>query len=118
MSYVVGSKVKDLVKKNGCNTAGDFVSGLSGVIEWYLEEGCSRAKANGRKTVRANDVLTKGSADTLVVGSKIKAYNKEHGCNTAGDLVGGLSAVAAWNVDMACKRAKANGRKTARAADL
>ena len=40
MSYVVGSKVKELNKKNGCNTAGDLTGALHKLVEWYLDQGC------------------------------------------------------------------------------
>jgi histone H3/H4 len=53
---VVGSKVKDAVKSGGCNTAGDFVSGLSKEVEAMVKKAIARCKANGRKTVRAADL--------------------------------------------------------------
>ncbi len=52
---VVGSKVKEAIKKGGCNTAGDAVEALSEVVAWHIKKACERAKANGRKTVRAVD---------------------------------------------------------------
>ena len=52
---VVSSKAKAVLKKAGCNTAGDALEGLNGVLYWYLEQATKRAKANGRKTVRAHD---------------------------------------------------------------
>jgi len=55
-ALVVGSKVKELNKKNGCNTAGDFVDTASCMVSWYLDQACDRAKANGRKTVRGSDL--------------------------------------------------------------
>jgi len=56
--------------------------------------------------------------DSLVVGSKVKEAIKAEGCNCAGDLVDALSAEVAGMVKKAAGRAKANGRKTVRAADL
>jgi histone H3/H4 len=52
---VIASKAKQILKKAGCNTAGDAFDGLNGVIHWYLESAAKRAKANGRKTVRSHD---------------------------------------------------------------
>jgi histone H3/H4 len=119
MSYVVGSKVKEFNKKKDCNTSGDYVEALSKMIEWHLDQACKRADANGRKTVRASDVLVGfKAADSYVVGSKVKEFNKKKDCNTAGDFVDGLNALVAWYLDMACKRAQSNGRKTVRAEDL
>ncbi len=52
---VVGSKVKEAIKKHDCNTAGDAVEALSQHVEWLIKKGAERAKANGRKTVRGVD---------------------------------------------------------------
>jgi hypothetical protein len=52
---IIASKAKSVLKKGGCNTAGDALDGLNGVVYWYLEQAAKRAKANGRKTVRAHD---------------------------------------------------------------
>lgn len=52
---LVGSKAKALIKKGGCNTAGDALEGLNGIVYWYIEQATKRAKANGRKTVRSHD---------------------------------------------------------------
>lgn len=54
---VVSSKAKALLKKAGCNTAGDALEALNGVLYWYLEQAAARAKANGRKTVRGYDFM-------------------------------------------------------------
>ncbi len=55
-SLVVGSKVKEAVKAAGCNTAGDLVDALSNKVAKLIKEAAERAKANGRKTVRAVDI--------------------------------------------------------------
>ena len=55
---VIASKAKAILKKSGCNTAGDALDGLNGVVYWYLEQAGKRAKANGRKTVRSHDFCT------------------------------------------------------------
>jgi histone H3/H4 len=52
---VIASKVKDAIKKQGCNTAGDAVGALSADVEWKIKKAVERAQANGRKTVRAAD---------------------------------------------------------------
>ncbi len=52
---LVGSKVKAAIKGAKCNTAGDALAGLNEVVYWYVEQAAKRAKANGRKTVRAHD---------------------------------------------------------------
>jgi histone H3/H4 len=52
---LVGSKVKALIKKAKCNTAGDALEGLNEWAYWLIEDAVKRAKANGRKTVRRHD---------------------------------------------------------------
>jgi histone H3/H4 len=52
---VIASKAKAVLKKAGCNTAGDAFNSLNGLVYWYLEQAAKRAKANGRKTVRGYD---------------------------------------------------------------
>lgn len=52
---LVGSKTKEVLKKAGCNVAGDALEGLNEVVFWYLEQAAKRAKENGRKTVRSHD---------------------------------------------------------------
>lgn len=53
---VVGSKVKEAVKGAGCNMAGDFPDALSVAVGGLVSKACARAKSNGRKTVRPEDL--------------------------------------------------------------
>jgi len=53
---VVGSKVKEAVKSEGCNSAGDLVDALSAEVAAMIKKAAKRAQANGRKTVRAADL--------------------------------------------------------------
>ncbi len=55
-SLVVGSKVKEAVKAAGCNCAGDLTDALSNEVSGLVNKAAARAKANGRKTVRAADL--------------------------------------------------------------
>lgn len=55
-SLVVGSKVKDAVKEGDCNMAGEFPEALSKAVADMVKKACARAKANGRKTVRPEDI--------------------------------------------------------------
>jgi histone H3/H4 len=54
---LVGSKVKAAIKSAGCNTAGDALEGLNAWAYWLIAQAAKRAKANGRKTVRAHDFI-------------------------------------------------------------
>ena len=56
MSYVVASKVKDLLKGMDMMTAGDLADALSTFVEATLKKAGKRAQENGRKTVRACDL--------------------------------------------------------------
>lgn len=53
--YVVGSKVKEALKKAGCRTAGDALDSLNGMVAWMIDMAAKRAKANKRQTVRGED---------------------------------------------------------------
>jgi hypothetical protein len=52
---LVSSKVRAMIKDAGCNTAGDALEGLNGLVAWYIGQAAKRAGENGRKTVRAHD---------------------------------------------------------------
>ncbi|HEY1555900.1 MAG TPA: hypothetical protein VGF94_13770 [Kofleriaceae bacterium] len=54
---LVASKVRQLIKDAGCNTAGDALDGLNGYVGWLIHQAAKRASENGRKTVRAHDFL-------------------------------------------------------------
>ena len=56
MSYVVASKLKELVKKHGMMSSGDLSDAVSASLEASVAKACDRAKANGRKTVRSEDL--------------------------------------------------------------
>ena len=46
-----------MIKGADCNTAGDALDGLNSYVGWLVTQATQRAKANGRKTVRAHDFL-------------------------------------------------------------
>ncbi len=52
---LVGSKVKNAIREQGCNASADAVEGLNAWVHWLIEMATARADANGRKTVRAHD---------------------------------------------------------------
>jgi histone H3/H4 len=53
---VVGSKVKDLISDKGLRSSGDLIEALSKHIETKLLRAIERAKANGRQTIRPEDL--------------------------------------------------------------
>jgi hypothetical protein len=56
-TLLVASKVRDMIKDAGCNTAGDALDGLNSYIVWLVVQATKRATQNGRKTVRAHDFI-------------------------------------------------------------
>ncbi len=54
---LVASKVRQMIKDAGCNTAGDALDGLNGYVGWLVQQAAKRASENGRKTVRAHDFI-------------------------------------------------------------
>jgi hypothetical protein len=55
-SLVVGSKVKDTVRAAGVRSAGDLVDAVSAKVGDMLKAAVARCKANGRGTVRPQDL--------------------------------------------------------------
>ena len=54
---LVSSKVRQMIKDAGCNTAGDALDGLNAYVGWLIHQAAKRASENGRKTVRAHDFI-------------------------------------------------------------
>ena len=54
MSIIVKAKLKDYAK--GYNVSGDLADALNKKVEHLIKEACTRAEANGRKTVMAKDL--------------------------------------------------------------
>ena len=54
---LVASKVRQMIKDAGCNTAGDALDGLNAYVGWLVGQAAKRAAENGRKTVRAHDFM-------------------------------------------------------------
>ncbi len=55
---VVTSKVKKFIKESGgCNTSSETIDVLSQAVEKLCKKGMDSAKADGRKTVMARDII-------------------------------------------------------------
>ena len=52
--FVVKAKIRDAA--SGFNVSGDFAEALNKRVESLIKDACSRAEANGRKTVMAKDL--------------------------------------------------------------
>jgi hypothetical protein len=55
-ALVVQSKVKNVVKKAKMKCSSDVISKLNHIVTTTITKGAERAKANGRKTLRAADL--------------------------------------------------------------
>jgi histone H3/H4 len=53
---VVVSKVKAYLKGKGCNTSGEAIDEISKRMQMILDMAAKRTEANGRKTVKAQDI--------------------------------------------------------------
>jgi len=53
---VVQSKIRDMIKNEGCATSQEAVEALSKEIERMVKRSIERAKENGRKTVKGQDI--------------------------------------------------------------
>ena len=59
---LVGSKTKEALKGTGKETfmvSADALEGLNEYVYFLVEQAQNRAKANGRKTIRAYDIMAK-----------------------------------------------------------
>ncbi|MBU1164180.1 hypothetical protein KKA15_01285 [Patescibacteria group bacterium] len=56
--------------------------------------------------------------DTMVVGSKVKAYIKSKGCHTSSDTLGALNEKVVQLLEVATYRCKSNRRTTVKPQDL
>ncbi|MBT3981072.1 MAG: hypothetical protein HOE90_06940 [Bacteriovoracaceae bacterium] len=54
---LVGSKTKEALKSHKLNVSGDALEGINQWVYWLIDQAACRAKANGRKTVRAHDFM-------------------------------------------------------------
>ena len=118
MAMVYNSKMKEAIKAGGCNTAGDASGALNGAVEAAVAAAVARCGSNGRKTIRAHDIGGGSSCSGMGVAITVKVAFKAGGCNTGGDAMGAMNAVADAAVSGAVARAQANGRKTVRASDF
>ena len=58
------------------------------------------------------------ASDSLVVGSKVKAFIKAQGCHTSGEFLEALNNDLQETLKKACSRCQGNKRSTVKAQDL
>lgn len=52
----VKSKIKEAIKTQELNCAGDVFDALDSILNEAINQGAARARANGRKTVKGHDI--------------------------------------------------------------
>ena len=67
---------------------------------------------------KANSKKKAAALESVIVGSKVKAAIKSHGCMTSGELLEALNSTVHSMIKSACSRAQGNKRATVRAHDL
>jgi histone H3/H4 len=55
-AYVVTARVKELMKENDMRMSGDAMNAINWMIEEALRKAVKRARANGRKTLKPEDL--------------------------------------------------------------
>lgn len=55
-TLIVVSKVKEYIKSKGCQTAGDSIPALSKEVQKLIDKAIERVQANGRQTVKPQDL--------------------------------------------------------------
>ena len=55
-NFVIGSKVKALIKEKGLMCSGELPGAVSEKVKAMLDAACERATANKRSTVRPHDL--------------------------------------------------------------
>ena len=53
---VVQSKIREMIKGEGCSTSQEAVEALSAEVGRIIKKAIERTKANGRKTVKGADI--------------------------------------------------------------
>ena len=55
-TLVVQSKIREMIKAEGCSTSQDAIDSLSAEVARIVKRAVERTKGNGRKTVKGNDI--------------------------------------------------------------
>ncbi len=55
-TLVVQSKIREMIKAEGCSTSQDAIDSLSAEVARIVKKAVERTKGNGRKTVKGNDI--------------------------------------------------------------
>lgn len=56
VQVVLASRIKDIARSKKVRVSGDFVEAANGAVNSIIDRAITRAKANGRQTIRPQDI--------------------------------------------------------------
>jgi len=56
VQVVLASRIRELARQNKVRVSGDFVDAANGAVVCMVKKAVERCKANGRQTVRPQDI--------------------------------------------------------------
>lgn len=117
---VTVSKVKEVISGADMRTDGSLPDALDEKVRNLLRGAINRAKENGRRTVRPEDLAGSGAegSASLTVQSKVRGVISNEDLRVDGSLPDALNGHVQSMLKEAIERAKANGRSTVRPHDL
>ncbi|MGH3442142.1 MAG: hypothetical protein ACRDUY_08895, partial [Nitriliruptorales bacterium] len=114
------SRVRDVIGSKDKRVDSGLPDALNACVSDLLNGAMRRAKNNGRKTVRPEDLAGPGAynAESLTVASRVKAAVSGQDLRSDSGLVDALNGRVQAMLGEAADRAGANGRSTVRPHDL
>jgi histone H3/H4 len=114
------SKVKEVISSADMRTDGSLPDALNGCVRDLLHGAASRARENGRKTVRPDDLGGRGVANpaSVTVASRVRGVIGSSDLRVDGSLPDAVNGHVHAMLQEAIGRARANGRSTVRPYDL
>jgi histone H3/H4 len=114
------SQVKEVIGGADMRTDGSLPDALHERVTELLNGAVVRARENGRKTVRPED-LAGGSANnprSVTVASRVRSVISDADLRVDGSLPDAINGHVEGMLEEAIERARANGRSTVRPYDL
>lgn len=117
---VTVSKVKEVISGADMRTDGNLPDALNDRVRDLLNGAVNRARDNGRKTVRPEDLAGSSAynASSVTVASRVRGVIGGADLRVDGALPDAVNGHVQAMVQEAIKRAQANGRSTVRPYDL
>ena len=117
---VTVSRVKNVISRADLRTDGSLPDVLNERVLDLLNGAMARARENGRKTVRPEDLAGRGAynPESVTVASRVRGVIGAADLRVDGSLPDAVDGHVQAMVEEAVSRAKANGRKTVKPYDL